>query len=148
MTTATALTAERLSDLMGLADALTLAGLPVADIARPGRMFFRFTDEGRTVGYGGLEGSGPDLLLRSVAVAPDARSQGHGGRIVAALEREAAALGAARLYLLTSTAAPFFDRHGYAPADRNAAPAAVASCEQFRSLCPASAAYLVKRIGS
>ena len=146
MTVATALKAERLTHVDGLAAALALAGLPVADLDRSACVFFRFTDTGEMVGYGGLEGSAPDMLLRSVAVAPDARNRGHGGRIVAALEHEAAALGAVRLHLLTNTAARFFGQHGYVPAVRNDAPAAIASCDQFRSLCPASAAYLVKRI--
>lgn len=146
MTTATTLKAEPLIGTEGLAEALNEAGLPVADLDRPGRMFFRFVDAGQVIGYGGLEGAGPDLLLRLVAVVPEARNLGHGGRIVTALEREASARGAARLHLLTTTAARFFGRQGYAPADRATAPAAVASCEQFRSLCPASAAYLVKSL--
>ncbi len=108
MTTATALEAERLADLGGLKEALNRAGLPVADLDRPGRVFFRFSSEGGTVGFAGLEGNAPDMLLRPVAVAPDNQNQGHGGRIVAALEQEAAALGATRLHLLTDTDARFF----------------------------------------
>ncbi len=146
MTTATALEAERLADLGGLEEALNRAGLPVADLDRPGRVFFRFSSEGGTVGFGGLEGNAPDMLLRSVAVAPGNQNQGHGGRIVAALERDAAALGATRLHLLTNTAARVFRGRGYEPADRRDAPAPVVACEQFRSLCPASASYLVKRL--
>ena len=147
MTMDTSFELERLTSLNGLADALNQAGLPVADLEGSGLLFFRFTEAGRTIGYGGLEGAAPDMLLRSITVAPDARNQGYGVRIMQAIEREAAALGADRLHLLTNTAARFFSRSGYVPAGRNAAPASVASCEQFRSLCPASAAYLVKRIG-
>ena len=146
MTGANVLTAQRLTDLTGLAGALASAGLPIDDLGEADRMFFRFADAGETVGYGGLEGQGPDVLLRSVVVDALARKRGYGRRIVAALEREAAALGAVRLHLLTTAASQFFDRQGYAPAGRDAAPAAIAASEQFRSLCPASAAYLVKRI--
>ena len=144
--TVTPLKAERLTALDGLTQALNEAGLPVADLDRPGRVFFRFTDAGETVGYGGLEGAAPDMLLRSLTVAPDMRNRGLGGRIVAALEREAAALGVTRLHLLTNTAARFFAHQGYAPSGRDDAPPGVADCEQFRSLCPASAAYLVKQV--
>lgn len=112
----------------------------MADLDRPGRVFFRLSSEG------GLEGNAPDMLLRSVAVAPENQNQGHGGRIVAALEQEVAALGATRLHLLTDTAARFFRGRGYEPVDRRDAPAPVVACEQFRSLCPASASYLVKRL--
>lgn len=134
--------AERLTNLTELATAMERVGLPTADLDQPGRVFFRFMEAGRTLGYGGLEGGEPDMLLRSVAA--DAPGQADGGRIVAALEREAAALGATKLHLLTNTAARFFQARGYTAADRATAPEPIRDCEQFRSLCPASAAYLVK----
>ena len=112
----------------------------------PGRRFFRAADAGGLVGYGGLEGSGPDLLLRSVSVLPDARGRGYGAAMVRALEERVAALGAARLHLLTTTAADFFARLGYRPAARDAAPPTIAGTAQFAQLCPASAAYLVKTL--
>lgn len=131
--------------LAGLAAALERAGLPGDDVRLPGRRFFRAVDaEGQPAGFGGLEGDGPDLLLRSVVIHPDSRGRGHGAAIVRALEAQAAALGAARLHLLTTTATAFFLRFGYAQARREAAPAAIAATAQFASLCPASASYLVK----
>ena len=132
--------------LTELAQAVDWAGLPSDDVRLPGRRFFRATDGGGPVGFGGLEGDGPDLLLRSVVAHPDGRGRGHGAAIVRALEAQAAAIGAIRLHLLTTTAAGFFLRLGYEPAMRNAAPAAIAATAQFALLCPASARYLVKTL--
>src|SRR3546814_2079737 len=62
--------------------------------------------------------------------------------MLSSLERPAADDGATRLYLLTTTAESFFGRFGYAPLPRASAPAEIADSAEFRSLCPASAAFL------
>lgn len=132
--------------LADLTAALSAAKLPIVDLGEPGRIFFRFDDSAGTVGFGGIEGEGGDRLLRSLVVAADRRGAGLGRAVLALLEREARQLGAARLHLLTNTAAPFFRSSGYADADRASAPPAVAGSREFKSLCPASAAYLVKAL--
>jgi len=129
-----------------LARELTAAGLPVDDLGEPARQFFRFEDEAGLIGYGGIEGIGADRLLRSVVVVSARRHTGLGGPLVTALERAAADDGACALYLLTTTAEPFFRHIGYAPAERSNAPAAIAGSAEFSTLCPASAAFLVKHI--
>ena len=131
--------------LPGLAAMLGEAGLPTTDLADGGRIFFRF-DDGEFAGYGGLEGDGADRLLRSLVVVPDRRREGIGRAMLAALEQEAAMLGVGRLHLLTTTAAEFFSANGYTVADRLAAPASIAASREFSSLCPASAAYLIKTL--
>lgn len=55
-------------------------------------------------------------------------------------------LGVGRLHLLTTTAADFFKANGYAAAHRSAAPVSITASREFISLCPASAAYLVKTL--
>lgn len=140
------LVAERLSEvqLPQLAASLDRAGLPSLDIARPGRIFFRFLNHGEIVGFGGLEGDPPDLLLRSMVVDAGHRHRGHGSHILQVLEAEARSLGCARLHLLTETAEAFFLRHGFRAADRQVAPVSVARSEEFTALCPASTRYFVK----
>ncbi len=66
--------------------------------------------------------------------------------MVVSLEQEARDLGVQRLHLLTTTAAPFFLAMGYVAADRDEAPLTIAGSREFTSLCPASAAYLVKAL--
>lgn len=134
------------ADLGGLRDALAASGLPVADLAEPGRALFRFDDDAGFVGYGGLEGQEADRLLRSLLVVADRRGDGLGRVMLALLEAEARELGVASLHLLTNSAAPFFAANGYAVADRGAAPASIASSREFTALCPPSAAYLVKAL--
>ena len=129
----------------GMAFLLDGAGLPTADLRAPGRSFFRF-DADELVGYGGIEGDGPDRLLRSLLIVPDRRRLGAGGLALSMLEREAARTGTARLHLLTVTAASFLRRHGYAKSDRATAPSEIARSTEFTSLCPASATYLVKAL--
>lgn len=144
----TVLHAERLpaSALPHLAAALRAAGLPDSDVAEAGRIFFAFFSGVERVGFGGLEGAPPDMLLRSLAVEPGCRGEGHGGRMLAFLEHHARAFSTVRLHLLTTTAEPFFLGHGYRRADRAAAPAAIRGSTEFTSLCPASARYLVKAL--
>lgn len=133
--------AERLDRdaLPELAALLEAAGLPAQDLAERGRRFWRLRDAAGILGYGGLEGDGPDLLLRSVVVVPARRGGGVGRVLVAALVAEARHLGAERLWLLTTGAAGFFDRLGFRPAARDAVPPAIAATAQFVGLCPASA---------
>lgn len=129
-----------------VADALAAARLPTADIDEPGRLFLRFDDDAGLIGFGGLEGDGADCLLRSLVIEPERRGQGLGRVVLARLEADARALGTARLHLLTKTAAPFFRADGYTDADRRSAPQSIAGSAQFRSLCPASASYMVKAL--
>lgn len=126
-----------------LASALEGAALPTADISGPDRIFFRFETDS-PIGFGGIEGDGPDRLLRSLVVLDHHRGAGHGRAIVRLIEQQAAARGVARLHLLTLSAAPFFAAQGYAETPRSAAPASIAASAEFTALCPASATYFTK----
>lgn len=131
-----------------LAHALANAGLTVDDLDEPGRLFWRYeTGDDLPVGYGGLEIHDRDALMRSIVTLPPARRHGVGAAIVAALEVEAAALGARAVWLLTTSAAAFFVDRGYAVVERAAVPEAIRATRQFAQLCPASATVLVKRVG-
>lgn len=124
--------------------ALDPARLPTDDLDQPGRTFFKLADDQGPIGFVGLEGDGPDRLLRSLVVLPSRKRQGHGGLLVAHVEAFARRDGVQRLHLLTTTVASFFRLRGYRPADRANAPAAIVATAQFASLCPVSAAYLLK----
>ena len=129
-----------------LRPALEAARLPIGDLHEPGRVFFQLSDDEGAVGFVGLEGDGADRLLRSLVVLPSRKRQGHGGLLVAHVEALARREGVERLHLLTNTVADFFRSRGYRPADRASAPTAIAATAQFSSLCPGSAAYLVKEL--
>lgn len=129
-----------------LRPALLAAGLPVEDLDEPGRRVFLLADYGDPVGFVGLEGTGADLLLRSLVVLPGRKRQGHGGLLVAHAEAAARRDGAERLHLLTTSAAEFFRVRGYRDGERKMAPSAIGTTAQFASLCPGSATYLVKEL--
>ncbi|MGP2492604.1 arsenic resistance N-acetyltransferase ArsN2 [Mesorhizobium sp. PUT5] len=132
----------------GLVGALTAEGLPVDDLTNAGRTFYVFsTLDGATVAYGGLELLGEHVLLRSVAVLPAFRGKGIGRNIVPLLLYRAYREGARTAWLLTSSAAPFFEKIGFKVVGRQAAPAAVLAIRQAASLCPASAPLLSRSIG-
>lgn len=125
--------------------ALEEAGLPIAGLDDPNTEVFGMSNFRGPIGYVALEGSGADRLLRSLVILPHRREAGFGRELIDYLEVRAA-LESERLHLLTTSAAPFFRRLGYGDADRATAPAAIAATDQFRSLCPANAAYLVKEL--
>lgn len=136
----------RPEDSEELRETLTEAKLPPMEFGA-GCSYRRYADaDGHTVGFGGIEGQGPDRLLRSLVILPEFRGRGYGALIVRDLESLAAEDGAARLHLLTTTAAPFFEKLGYAPRNRMSAPVSIAVTTEFTTLCPASARYLVKEI--
>ena len=131
-----------------LAAALTKSKLPVDDLEAPGHFFWRFeTVDEVPVGFGGLEVYGTDALLRSLVTLPPVRNRGVGSAIVAALEFEAGLLGCRSIWLLTTSAAEFFGRLGYAKCDRAVVPETIMETQEFVSLCPTTADVLVKRIG-
>ena len=77
---------------------------------------------GRAVGCGGVRSLGPELAeIKRMFVTADARGRGHGRRLLAELERHAAAAGATRLRLLTTEvlteAMALYESAGYTVAE-------------------------------
>lgn len=102
--------------------------------------------DGAIVGAAGLERYGNSGLLRSVVVVERCRGQGVGEALVKERLNCAQAEGIDRVYALTTTAASYFPRIGFAPADRASAPEAVKRSPQFASVCPSTAAFLEYRL--
>ncbi|HLG88251.1 MAG TPA: arsenic resistance N-acetyltransferase ArsN2 [Alphaproteobacteria bacterium] len=139
---------RRPTDFVELKEALAIAGLPSGDIGMTGRTFWRFRDlSGRTIGYGGIELHGPNALLRSIVIMPEARGSGLGGQVVAFLNSYAQLRGVERTWLLTTTAADFFRKLGFNDAKRSRAPDAIKATTEFASLCPASAICMSRALG-
>jgi amino-acid N-acetyltransferase len=132
-------------DHAALVAALTAARLPTNDLGEGGR-FYVLHDGGEPLAFGGLDGNGADVMLRSVVVPEGTRGQGHGRTMVCALVEQAQRDGVERLWLLTTTAAPFFAGLGWTATDRADAPAAVRESQQFRGLCPASAVLMCRTL--
>ena len=95
---------------------------------------------GAVVGAAGLEVHGAAGVLRSVVVADRERGTGLGVALTAERLVAARARGLDAVYLLTTTAADFYQRFGFTAFPRAEVPAAVAACPEFASICPSSAA--------
>lgn len=124
--------------------ALVATGLPVDDLTDAGRSFYRFSRDRETVGFGGLELHGEAALLRSIVVLSDRQGFGFGHAITLGLLDQAYRKGADAAYLLTESAAPFFQSLGFRPIARDEAPADILATRQAAGLCPASAALMVR----
>jgi len=126
-------------DLPDIRSLLAALELPSQDVGGPAQAFLVAREGGSLAGCVGLERCGDDALLRSLAVAPRLQGVGLGRALHAQAVESARAQGVRALYLLTTTAAPFFERAGFERVERTAAPPAVAASPEFSALCPASA---------
>lgn len=131
----------------GMVAALTAEGLPTDDLTEPGRRFFALrTLSGEIVGYAGFELYGADVFLRSLVVLPAWRGKGVGKAIVARVARRAFDESARTAWLLTTSAAGFFEAIGFKRVERADAPEAILNTRQAKGLCPASAVVLKRAI--
>ena len=126
-------------------DALEAAALPTDDLDG-GARFYVAQVGGAAVAFGGLEGTGPDQLIRSVVVPAALRAGGRGRQVAQALIGQARTDGADRLWLLTTSAEGFFAKLGWEVADRADAPETVRGTRQFSGLCPASAVLMCRHL--
>jgi len=119
--------------------------LPVMDLTPEHiQHFFGCGSEEAPQGVVGLEIHGSEALLRSLAVDASTRRLGCGRALVAEAERYAQERGARRIYLLTTTAARFFERLGYHTVSRDDAPECIRVTKEFSFLCPSSSAFMAK----
>lgn len=126
---------------------LERAALPTSDLTEEAMKDFFYVGPATTpVGIVGVQLYGDDALLRSLVVSPEQRARGLGQRLVEHAEQHARRQGATTVYLLTTTAESFFRVRGYLVATRENAPPAIRSTPEFAGLCPASSAFLAKRL--
>jgi N-acetylglutamate synthase-like GNAT family acetyltransferase len=131
------------SNSLELYAALRAAGLPIDDLAEEGRRFFRFSEGGHSLGFGGYELYDTKVLLRSIVILPNARGRGQGKAVTSLLLDHARREGAREAYLLTTDAASFFQALGFQIIDRESAPASILATRQAAALCPATATLMM-----
>ena len=98
------------------------------------------------VGVVGVERHGPYGLLRSVAVEADLRGQGLAERLVRNRLDYARIEGLREVYLLTTDAAGYFERLGFARVARESVPPEIRSSHQFAVACPSSSVVMVRSL--
>jgi len=123
------------------------AHLPTEDLTAAHCESFYFTGPvSKPTGLVGLEIFGDVALLRSLVVAAERRGSGEGASLLKHAEEQARAKGVRTLYLLTTTAEPFFAKHGYQRATRESAPASIRTTREFAGICPASSAFMCRAL--
>lgn len=104
--------ARHADDILRLA--LGAAQLPTDDLGGPDQMFFSLSDDEGLIGFIGLEGNGPDRLLRSLVVLPTRRGKGYGRMLVERLEGVACQSASKKDPLSACKRDPFVEqRDGY-----------------------------------
>ena len=108
--------------------------------------FLMARDSSAMIGLVGLEIQGGLALLRSLAVNEGYRNRGLATLLIEKIEDYARSLKISTLYLLTMTAEDFFQKRDYQRTARETAPTGIQETAEFKELCPATAAFMVKNI--
>jgi len=141
MTEAVTIRSAEAADYARITRLLTGAALPL-DGLNGHDNFLVLCRDGQMIGCAALERYGRYALLRSVALEPAERRHGLGRRLVQEALRQARRDGVSEVILLTTTAAPFFERLGFRPISREEVPQRVRASAEFRGACPDTAAIL------
>ena len=112
--------------------------LPVSDLQDSEIVFTVYKNSSRIIGIIGEEIFGNDILIRSFAVDDDFKNQGIGKKLL-----DAALTEKATYHLLTTTAAPYFEKYGFRYAERSEAPESIQNTREFSGICPSSSAYMI-----
>ncbi len=136
----------RPEDLDAALELLRRAALPEHGVAAAFRHYVVVRDAARLVGLAGLETHGEVALLRSVVVDAQYRGEGVGHALLSGVAALASGVGVKRLYLLTTTARAYFERAGFAECAREQAPPEIRASWEFKSGCPASAAFMSRTL--
>jgi N-acetylglutamate synthase-like GNAT family acetyltransferase len=128
-------------DLPAVLALLSEAKLPTDGVAEHFHSFFVVDDNGRIVASAGLELRGDAALLRSLAVAADARGTGLGAAVLRRALDEAHEQTDG-VYALTTTADAYLSRFGFERVLRTALPPQLFESRELQDACPASAAVM------
>jgi len=136
------------SDLAAAGALLEAVGLPTQGWSAPTLLHWGVRRDGRWVGVIALERHGEHGLLRSWAVAPDARGSGVGEALLRHALRAAAELGLRSVSGLTTTVPQRLAAAGFREVARGALPAAVHASPELQGACPDHArAFLREDLG-
>jgi amino-acid N-acetyltransferase len=125
---------------------LEQSGLLTSGVRENTAGFLVLRSNGKLVGSAGVETYTKLGLLRGVAVDRAARRQGIGTALVQRILSRAAVDRLSALYLLTTSAARYFERFGFEVSSRDDAPDGIRESWEFRSGCPATATLMRRRI--
>jgi amino-acid N-acetyltransferase len=134
-----------ITDISNIVKLLKNNNLPFKDIPSKTDHLFLGCIQGTTVGVGGVKIYGRYGLLRSLVIKEPYRKKGNGKKLCNQLTNHAKQRGVDELYLLTTTAVPFFEKMEFHQIDRSEVPKIIQKTSEFTSLCPATA-ICMKRV--
>lgn len=127
-------------------DLLKAEKLPVDDLPNYLDNFFVAIENEKIIGAIGLEIYGDCGLLRSLVVDRKHRNKNIASALVGQLESHAKAKGLNCMYLLTETAAQYFEKKGYQTLTRDEVPDELKQSSEFSHVCPVSAVVMTKEL--
>jgi len=122
---------------------LKINDLDSTDLNNDNVQLFTGVADGALAGIIGLELYKNIGLLRSLAVKNAFRDQSLGEKLIEYVFKRCRADGIGELYLLTTTAAKYFTKHGFQEIDRVDVPDEIKRTSQFSEFCPSTATVLM-----
>jgi amino-acid N-acetyltransferase len=129
-------------DWTAIENLLTSADLPLDGARDSLDDFVVAAEDGRIVGCAAMERHDGAALVRSVAILESHRGKRIGELLVNRILGDAKRDRLQSLWLLTTTAAAWFPRFGFAAASRDEVPDSLKASAEFRGACPASAVVM------
>jgi arsenate reductase (thioredoxin) len=133
-------------ELPDIVQLLRSSDLPTQDVMTSPILFLVAVDGLQIVGCVGMELHADVALLRSLVVAPAWRGRGLSSQLMGAVLEHATRAGIREVFLLTTTAATLFARHGFVSIPRESAPESIRQTPEFASICPSSAAFMQRSL--
>lgn len=125
---------------------LTTYNLPVSDLTEDNIQLFLAYDEEELIATIGLEKHENTGLLRSLAVKENYRNLGVADKMMKGFFAVCKSQEISDVYLLTTTAENYFMKKGFLQVDRKSVPSAIRQSREFRSICPASAVAMHRKV--
>lgn len=119
--------------------------LPTEDLD-PGKQLFVVEEGDEVIATVAAEYDFSNALLRSLSVVEEKRSSGVGGQLVDFIEDYVKKQGIQTIYLLTTTAADFFQKRGYQIIDRSNVPQFIQNTKEYSVLCASSSTLMKKEL--
>jgi len=119
--------------------------LPTEDLD-PGKQLFVVEEGNEVIGTAAVEYDYSSALLRSLSVSEEKRGCGIGAELVSFIENYVRQQGVQTIYLLTTTAAHFFQKRGYEIIERNNVPQFIQSTREYSVLCASSSTVMKKEL--
>ncbi len=135
-----------LFDLTEINEILSDNNLRNDDLDLKNMHIYKLIHKKEIIGTGTLEKRGDYALLRSVAIKENYKNKGLGKFFCNELLKISKEKNIKALYLLTTTAASFFESLGFIECQRESVPSEVQSSKQFSLTCPKSAKCLMKNL--